>query len=356
MQLDVTSSLPRGAARKVAFLLESSDPAAGAPREVRAALARACRAAGFRGTEKETVSSDAPGRAVDPRGPRRVSRFRWPASPRRPARRPRSGPSGTGGAPLPLRKGARGTGDPSVLPQLAALDYRFDRYRSRASSGAGRGRKAGRILVGRVDAASPGARRPRGVVVSRGGGLGAGPRQHAGQRPRSRRVRRRRSRRWPARIAISVRVFDKKAIERERLAGLLAVNSGSVRPPRFVIGDYRPARARGTAVLVGKGITFDSGGISIKPSPSMGEMKYDMMGAATVFAALQAARAAASARARRRARARDREPAVRLRLPAGRHPPDAQREDRRGGQHRRRGPPRARRRRSTTSERYRPDV
>ncbi len=92
------------------------------------------------------------------------------------------------------------------------------------------------------------------------------------------------------RHGFTVRVFDKKRIEKERMAGLLAVNSGSVRPPRFVIGEYRPTRARGTAVLVGKGITFDSGGISIKPSASMGEMKYDMMGAATVFAVLQAVR------------------------------------------------------------------
>jgi leucyl aminopeptidase len=59
----------------------------------------------------------------------------------------------------------------------------------------------------------------------------------------------------------------------------------------FVIAEYRPAGARGTVVLVGKGITFDSGGISIKPSASMGEMKYDMMGAATVLACVRAARA-----------------------------------------------------------------
>jgi leucyl aminopeptidase len=75
------------------------------------------------------------------------------------------------------------------------------------------------------------------------------------------------------------------------MAGLLAVNAGSVRPPAFVIAEYRPAAPRGTAVLIGKGITFDSGGISIKPSASMGEMKYDMMGAATVLACVRAAKA-----------------------------------------------------------------
>jgi leucyl aminopeptidase len=58
----------------------------------------------------------------------------------------------------------------------------------------------------------------------------------------------------------------------------------------FVIGEYAPRNARGTVVLVGKGITFDSGGISLKPAAAMGEMKYDMMGAATVLACLGAAR------------------------------------------------------------------
>ena len=88
-----------------------------------------------------------------------------------------------------------------------------------------------------------------------------------------------------------VRVLDRREIVREKMAGLLAVNAGSVRPPAFVVADYRPSKPRGTAVLVGKGITFDSGGISIKPAPSMGEMKYDMMGAATALACVRAASA-----------------------------------------------------------------
>jgi leucyl aminopeptidase len=66
----------------------------------------------------------------------------------------------------------------------------------------------------------------------------------------------------------SLRVLGKKEIEREKMGGL-AVNSGSVRPRSFSSG-VLPVRAKGTAVLVGKGITFDSGGISIKPAPSMG--------------------------------------------------------------------------------------
>jgi len=89
---------------------------------------------------------------------------------------------------------------------------------------------------------------------------------------------------------ISARVLDKKAIAKERMGGLLAVNAGAVEEPRFVILEYRGG-AKGDApiVLVGKGVTFDSGGISIKPAERMGDMKWDMMGAATVVGAVLAA-------------------------------------------------------------------
>src|ERR1700687_5833459 len=89
---------------------------------------------------------------------------------------------------------------------------------------------------------------------------------------------------------IALRALGRREIAREKMGGLLGVNAGSARPPLFLIGDYRPARAKKTVVLVGKGITFDSGGISLKPAASMGEMKYDMMGAATAFACMAAAR------------------------------------------------------------------
>ena len=65
---------------------------------------------------------------------------------------------------------------------------------------------------------------------------------------------------------------------------LLAVTRGSAEPPRFIVLEYRGGR-RGAApvVLVGKGITFDTGGISLKDPAAMDEMKYDMCGAATVL-------------------------------------------------------------------------
>ncbi len=85
-----------------------------------------------------------------------------------------------------------------------------------------------------------------------------------------------------------VTVWNKKKIEKEGFGGLIAVNSGSVRPPVFIVLEYRGSRSA-PIVLVGKGVTFDTGGISIKPSASMGEMKMDMSGAAAVIGTFEAA-------------------------------------------------------------------
>jgi leucyl aminopeptidase len=88
-----------------------------------------------------------------------------------------------------------------------------------------------------------------------------------------------------------VKVLNEQAIAKAGLAGLVAVNRGSEHPARFVELTYEPeGRARGTVALVGKGITFDSGGLSLKPSDSMVTMKDDMGGAAAVLAAVSACR------------------------------------------------------------------
>ncbi|MBI1806415.1 MAG: leucyl aminopeptidase [Ignavibacteria bacterium] len=85
-------------------------------------------------------------------------------------------------------------------------------------------------------------------------------------------------------------IWDKKRIEQTGFGGLLAVNSGSAKPPRFIILEHNAGRKDlDTIVLVGKGITFDSGGISIKPANGMSEMKMDMSGAAAVIGTLEAA-------------------------------------------------------------------
>jgi len=85
-------------------------------------------------------------------------------------------------------------------------------------------------------------------------------------------------------------VFDKKQIQKMKMGGLLAVNRGSAQEPRFIVMEYVPTgrRPRKTVCLVGKGITFDSGGISLKPGERMEEMKFDMCGAAAVIGTMQA--------------------------------------------------------------------
>jgi len=86
---------------------------------------------------------------------------------------------------------------------------------------------------------------------------------------------------------LTVEVWNKKKIEAMKLAGLVAVNRGSMEEPRFIHIRYRPAgKARKRVALIGKGITFDSGGLSLKPSKSMETMKLDMAGGAAVIATM----------------------------------------------------------------------
>jgi leucyl aminopeptidase len=92
------------------------------------------------------------------------------------------------------------------------------------------------------------------------------------------------------RYGFRVQVLNERRIKKFGMGGLLGVSQGSDKPPRFIIMEYnRGNRGRGTIVLVGKGVTFDSGGISIKPSANMAEMKMDMSGAAAVIGTMQAA-------------------------------------------------------------------
>ena len=87
---------------------------------------------------------------------------------------------------------------------------------------------------------------------------------------------------------LGVQVLDENDLAKEGFGGILAVGMGSSHPPRLVRLEYTHPDARGTVVFAGKGITFDSGGLSLKPSKSMETMKADMSGAAAVLAALQA--------------------------------------------------------------------
>ncbi len=96
------------------------------------------------------------------------------------------------------------------------------------------------------------------------------------------------ARRMASKNGLNCRVLARKDIEKARMGALIAVNAGSEEPPRFIVLEYgEPSDGLDTLVFIGKGITFDSGGISIKSSGGMEEMKHDMSGAAAVIGAMR---------------------------------------------------------------------
>lgn len=90
-------------------------------------------------------------------------------------------------------------------------------------------------------------------------------------------------------LPVSVEILDEVALRAQGYGGIVGVGQGSDRPPRLVRLDYSPQGADRHVALVGKGITFDTGGLSLKPPAGMVGMKYDMCGAATALAVLRAA-------------------------------------------------------------------
>jgi leucyl aminopeptidase len=91
-----------------------------------------------------------------------------------------------------------------------------------------------------------------------------------------------------AAAGLGCRIWDEDELAADGFGGLLAVGSGSARPPRLIELSYRPDGAQAHIVLAGKGITFDSGGLSLKPNDGMKLMKTDMAGGAVVIAVLSA--------------------------------------------------------------------
>ncbi|MFN3286166.1 MAG: leucyl aminopeptidase [bacterium] len=90
-------------------------------------------------------------------------------------------------------------------------------------------------------------------------------------------------------LGLRVQVFGPPQLRRMGAGAILAVGAGSHQPPQMIVLDYRPPRARKTYVVVGKGVTFDAGGLDIKTHEGMETMKADMAGAAAVLACLRAA-------------------------------------------------------------------
>lgn len=91
-----------------------------------------------------------------------------------------------------------------------------------------------------------------------------------------------------AELPVEVEVLDDEDLRIGGYGGIVGVGLGSDRPPRLVRLDYAPEYATRHVALVGKGITFDTGGLSLKPAASMNGMKYDMCGAATALAVVRA--------------------------------------------------------------------
>lgn len=89
-------------------------------------------------------------------------------------------------------------------------------------------------------------------------------------------------------LPIQVTVWNEKELKKNRMNGILAVGQGSAHPPRLIIMEYRQGEDRPVLAVVGKAVTFDSGGISLKPGAKMEEMKFDMAGGAAVLGFIHA--------------------------------------------------------------------
>jgi leucyl aminopeptidase len=170
----------------------------------------------------------------------------------------------------------------AAVAEGAALGgYRFEGYKTGE-----RPRRAARVIVHAVEADDAGIRRAAAAAgaVALVKDLAATPADRLGPADLAERAAE-----AVAALPVEVTVLDESALADGGYGGILGVGIGSDRPPRLVRLDYAPEGATRHIALVGKGITFDTGGLSLKPAASMVGMKYDMTGAATALAVLRAA-------------------------------------------------------------------
>jgi leucyl aminopeptidase len=172
------------------------------------------------------------------------------------------------------------------------VSYRFTAMKSKEVNSAGRRRLAQRSL-GLAATRADGAAVRRGIAHGTAIGGAMALARDLGNLPpnvctpsylveRARGVGRQHRR-------VRVEVLNEAQMRRLGMGSLLAVTAGSEEPARFIVMRYQgTARSGAPVALVGKGITFDTGGISLKPGPAMDEMKFDMSGAGTVIAVMQA--------------------------------------------------------------------
>lgn len=95
-----------------------------------------------------------------------------------------------------------------------------------------------------------------------------------------------RAKKFAKEYGISCKVLDMKALQKEKMGGIIGVGQGSVNPPCLIVLEYKPKGAKKKVAFVGKAVTFDTGGISLKPGAGMEDMKHDMSGGADVLAAI----------------------------------------------------------------------
>ena len=209
--------------------LRASRPSAARKKEIAGALT----SRGRLGARRSRSRAGSPLAGTAPGAPARAPRRAPPARPRTPAR---------------LRRRDRGAGDAgAAAAEIAQGDYAFERYKSaeeraEAREGRPRDRSASPVAFAPPTCKTrPARRRPSRRVVGWARDLGNTPANDLGPAELAREARRH----GAPRRAAPDGALGRKQIEREKMAGLLAVNSGSVRPPAFLIGEYRPRRAEG---------------------------------------------------------------------------------------------------------------
>ncbi|HYT26834.1 MAG TPA: leucyl aminopeptidase [Actinomycetota bacterium] len=177
-------------------------------------------------------------------------------------------------------------GDPALAARAVAegavlADYRFDKYKAKAN-GSDPQRRLSSLVVAPGDgkkgdlAAAVAAGQARAAATNVARDLSNEPANNLHPADLADAARK------LAGKGVTVKVKDEKALAREGFGGIMGVGQGAESPPRLVEMTYRPEGARASVVLVGKGITFDSGGLSLKPPDSMTAMKTDMSGAAAI--------------------------------------------------------------------------
>jgi leucyl aminopeptidase len=188
--------------------------------------------------------------------------------------------AGVGG--FPVESAAQAVVEGTVLGA-----YRFGKYRREDSHSKTLERlQLVEFGVEKLSAAQTGAERGRLIAESVCFARDLANEPGAGLPPRELAER---AQRLAAEFHLECRVLTEEELESEGMVGILGVARGSEEPPRLIVIEHHPHKQAGPPiVLIGKGVTFDSGGISIKPREGMEAMKYDMAGAAAVFGTLRA--------------------------------------------------------------------